>query len=927
MLLCFGKANYNSFTRPMPILILSYLVVEGPSSQEKLLDIFWPNQESKKPNKRLSENLRQIKNNTDIVIQNNNKIFSLEICSDVQDFDTAINKKEYQTAIELYGGEFLQGFEKTGYFPNSKELLSWLINTRERYQQKFLESLLGLGEELARAQQFDSAADLAMQALDLSTDIFSPTDGDYYRIYRLIIATGKQAKANKVQEQKSKFFGSDDTINLSQKEAREELAGLYSLPSQKYFIGRTKELKLLTEKLIDHRLIAITGFPGIGKTQLAVRLANRLRQNKQFPDGIFYTNLESESEFYESLKKALRQPAHISKAELINELAKKQILIILDSFTNGDLELLKQLKQKTAISIILIAEQLTTSFYIYKYQLKGLNDAGQNSEAEQYFNYLCTELNISIKQDKQLNKLLSLTGGHPAVLELVAIHSQTSPIADIINNYAQVWQQLIAQKPNLQKIPKEFCQILSQELKEKYWNLSLFQNSFSSRAAARVATLNSTDLSELTKNRLLYFDSITNSYSIPSLIKPYLIQKQNSIAAKKRYSSFILRSLDNTNKAEIHTDDVVAAWKIGLEYKLTTLLKDTALELNRYFNKNSQYSLGITLLQQAQDLFTDEVVFNAAEVILHYHSGNFAYAINTAKVADFSNLPTSILRRFYIAYGASLDNLGYFSKAKKVFKKDLKLYKKSTSKKANAHLNLAYILMQQGQYEKAKQNLDKAEEILHSTNKIDEQAWLTRAKGLFFYESMQYGLANIYFSKAVDLAEKLSLKRLYLLASYGLAKTYLAQNQISQASYYINLFLSSLDNNPSIWLKIKAHSLLGDLKLQQNDKTNSVKHYYQAFELALALGSIPGQLFVLNSLTRSLLAIETNIAKKLVGFLQAPSYYAKMSNIDQRTLENLISQYHLESLSEWSLLNMNELSMVLKKELPEQLLENISIKI
>ena len=55
------------------------------------------------------------------------------------------------------------------------------------------------------------------------------------------------------------------------------------------FVGRVKELVEVQEALKSHRLMTLTGAGGVGKTRLALEVADRLADN--FPDGVWVIEL------------------------------------------------------------------------------------------------------------------------------------------------------------------------------------------------------------------------------------------------------------------------------------------------------------------------------------------------------------------------------------------------------------------------------------------------------------------------------------------------------------------------------------------------------------------------------------------------------------------------------------------------------------
>ena len=69
---------------------------------------------------------------------------------------------------------------------------------------------------------------------------------------------------------------------------------LNNLPAQvTSFIGRQTEIKIALERLAqpEVRLLTLTGPGGVGKTRLALQLANRKQES--FEDGVFFLSLAS----------------------------------------------------------------------------------------------------------------------------------------------------------------------------------------------------------------------------------------------------------------------------------------------------------------------------------------------------------------------------------------------------------------------------------------------------------------------------------------------------------------------------------------------------------------------------------------------------------------------------------------------------------
>lgn len=101
------------------------------------------------------------------------------------------------------------------------------------------------------------------------------------------------------------------------------------------FVGRKRELAEITRLLGESRLVTLTGVGGVGKTRLAVRVADRLRQ--EFPDGVWLVELAKVSEpalVPHVVAEALGVPDQSTRsreAALLEFLGERRLLLIMDN--------------------------------------------------------------------------------------------------------------------------------------------------------------------------------------------------------------------------------------------------------------------------------------------------------------------------------------------------------------------------------------------------------------------------------------------------------------------------------------------------------------------------------------------------------------------------------------------------------------------
>ncbi len=101
------------------------------------------------------------------------------------------------------------------------------------------------------------------------------------------------------------------------------------------FIGRAPELAEVRESLADNRVVTLTGAGGVGKTRLAVEVANQLAA--EYADGVWYVDLSPLTDpdlVPTAAARALGlpdQPGHSTVDTLLRFVRDRQMLVVLDN--------------------------------------------------------------------------------------------------------------------------------------------------------------------------------------------------------------------------------------------------------------------------------------------------------------------------------------------------------------------------------------------------------------------------------------------------------------------------------------------------------------------------------------------------------------------------------------------------------------------
>ncbi len=183
----------------------------------------------------------------------------------------------------------------------------------------------------------------------------------------------------------------------------------HNLPGQLTpFIGRATELLELCTLLTDavHPLITLTGLGGIGKTRLALAVAQwilnfeplvdnpksrpeavafQARQNSKFPDGLWFVpliGLAAEENLADRLAVAIMDALHLPRVgplapqeQLLDRVGERRLLLILDSFEHllAGVDLLYTLLQRApGVKLLVTSRQILNLQAEFVWQLDGL---------------------------------------------------------------------------------------------------------------------------------------------------------------------------------------------------------------------------------------------------------------------------------------------------------------------------------------------------------------------------------------------------------------------------------------------------------------------------------------------------------------------------------------------------------------------------
>ncbi|MEM7735416.1 MAG: AAA family ATPase [Deinococcota bacterium] len=368
----FGKLGLagSDLRERMPLLILAYLAVEGPQDKAALANLFWDKQDSEqRRHKGLAEALRRIYDHAPGAIEEHQptpvqaaektlvttrsaaRVTSalntqtrgrgtvrLLIPSDTRDLEALLEQGNYPAALDIYQGRFLDGLE--GYKRLSTVAgVEWILARRDTFQTVMLDVALRLGEDAAKQAQFEAAAAYATRAWKIDLDVAGASPDDLRRIHMLLVAA-QDEQATDVATQIRETF---DDIRLcdSRSEAVARLERRFNVPRPPVLFGREADLARVRAQLdAGHKIITLTGIGGIGKSSLALALAEDVRGEALCEDGLVMVRLETLPEtsrpedFLDAFAQALGTalPADATTLEsLADHVVGRSLLLLVDN--------------------------------------------------------------------------------------------------------------------------------------------------------------------------------------------------------------------------------------------------------------------------------------------------------------------------------------------------------------------------------------------------------------------------------------------------------------------------------------------------------------------------------------------------------------------------------------------------------------------
>ncbi len=457
----FGGVTFRKDDQPVEglrshkaLALLAYLGVEGGDHpRQSLSSMFWPQSDQQHADKSLRVALSKLRPVLGNQLMTSHHLVSLDPSAEMQidALDLIQNHAAggYEQVVRLYKGPFLAGFQ----VPESEAFETWRGWQQEYFQRLVTESLhqlisqaLDCGDDrrcidwVHRLLKFDPLDEFAHQSamIALARSGQRSTALSQFKTYRHNLHSELGVEPSQATlDLIDRIRRSEELPEAHRKPVNQPLP-----PPQTLFIGRTRELAAINERLLDSsiRLITIVGPGGIGKSHLALQV---LRSNLDyFPDGGYFVplNMVTNAEFIlPEIATTLRFQVDSMGAgaapveQLLDYLAPRRLLLVLDGFdhlVNGSDLIQEVVLRAPGVNILVTSRERLQLKGEWVLQVDGLPLHAKESEKPKVPDAL-TLFDMRASQTQGLRRLPSeewddalqicrLVEGSPLAIELAA---------------------------------------------------------------------------------------------------------------------------------------------------------------------------------------------------------------------------------------------------------------------------------------------------------------------------------------------------------------------------------------------------------------------------------------------------------------------------------------------------------------------------
>ena len=844
-------------SRPAKTL-LAYLLLTGGTHhpRERLAGLLWPESTERNARKNLRQALWHLRKSIGeryLIADTESIAFS---SSSEYWLDTAILEdpveQNMEMVVSLYEGELLPGYYE-----------DWVLLERDRLSAVFERKIQRLLTQLLQDQrwtdarswaerwiskgQIPEAAYRGLMVAFAATGELSKVESSYQRcVEALRVEIGVDPSSETQALYEGLMAGNTESIPSKQDGLRREgppRGSGKNLPAQATaFVGREQELAATKQLLADTRLLTLTGPGGIGKTRLALEIADQVLD--QFDHEAYFVSLaavRADGHIIQIVADALEFPLSTQaepEEQLLHHLRNKQLLLIMDNFEHV-------LEGASVVSRILQAAPgvkiLATSHE--KLELKGETAfalAGLNFEnTEQPDNPLSTdavELFVQSAQrarpgfelftdDLELaTRICEMIQGMPLAIELATAWLDTLTLEEISE---ELQRSLDILSTEMRDVPERHRSIraafdhswslINETERGVFMRLSVFRGGFARDAAHHVAGASLELLAALVRKSFVRHDPKLGRFEVHELMRQYAEErlKENpdaSLSAHEAHASYYAKFMSSRwnhlrdgrqiaalEQIDADIENVRAAWRNCIDQKDTSRLRLFIQSIRLVYTIRGWNYAGMELFAGAVEALESahgDVEAEALRALSLAHKGFFMAWLGLAEQGiELTREGAAVLRRLnrpiellFALNGQTLcaQYLNLQDEDEQAAREMVKIAADNNDKwlEAFSLFPLSTALVQKNDYVEAGRIAEQSLRISEQIGDSIIALFNLSALGAVAFNLGEYGKARDYYLRSLSRSEKLSYRWAIENASKYLGAVAMAMNETEAAEGY-----------------------------------------------------------------------------------------------------------------------------------------------
>jgi tetratricopeptide (TPR) repeat protein len=550
----------SSFHRRKPLLMLTYLTLEGPQDRRRLSQLLFP--DTADPMASLRVALTRLRQAAPGAVHVDGSIVHSLVSCDAEPLLDDLAGSDLLGRDDAYPGPFLQGVDVEGI---SQELEEWVFSTRELLAERVRSALLGYADLLTRRGDLARAARAAHEALSVRGA--GPAEPEQLARAHAIFVASDAPWSDATARELADYGIDPDDLPVPESEAAAESSretpNNLVLPITS-FVGRDDELKRIATLLRgdQDRLITLLGTAGVGKTRLSIQAAHEALGSDRFRDGVYWVGLDALTD-PEQIPDQVAQALGLSIQantpaidQLIRFLEPKRLLLILDNFEqliDGALIPARLVTQCRALTIAVTSRQRLGVREERTIRVEGLEippatttDPAQalTFDAVRLFTLRAQHRDAAFRLDPDtlpdVLHICRLVDGAPLGLELAAAWTPALPVPDIAQELERGLGTLTARAKDvpdkhrsLEAAFETSWDLLDDPHRDVLRRLAVFRGGFRRDAAAEVAGATLPILADLVDRSLLRL-APDGRYDRHPLVHQFCLEKLAADAEERR---------------------------------------------------------------------------------------------------------------------------------------------------------------------------------------------------------------------------------------------------------------------------------------------------------------------------------------------------------------------------------------------------------